>query len=131
MFTSTGQPVQRAMPPIMPAPPPGGPFLRFYHSAALRAKTLAVLATLEQAHDRTRHHAALSDLVQELTESGLDYFFLRPLRLARVNYAVERTASVGLGLVMRVAAPVMRNTIARMDDAQLLVVCSHIRQLME
>src|ERR1022692_4382672 len=31
------------------------PFLRFYHSETLRAKTLSVLTTLEKAKDRKQH----------------------------------------------------------------------------
>jgi hypothetical protein len=35
-------------------PPSDKPFLRCYHSKSLRANTLAVLTTLEQAKDCTR-----------------------------------------------------------------------------
>ena len=33
------------------------PFLRFYHSDALRKKTLAVLGTLEKSADPAKHRA--------------------------------------------------------------------------
>lgn len=107
------------------------PFLRFYHSDSLRAKTFTVLTTLEQAQDSTRHRNILSDLVLELTDTGLEYYFLRPLKLAKVSFVVEQSAHMGMGGVKRVMAPVIRNIIGHMDKHQLLTVCSHIRQLME
>lgn len=107
------------------------PFLRFYHSESLRTKTLAVLATLEETQDRTRQRSALTDIVLELTDSGFDYYFLRPLKLANTGFVVEQSANLGMGAVKRVMAPVIRNIIGYMDKQQLLVVCQHIRALME
>ena len=107
------------------------PFLRFYYAESLRAKTLAILTTLEQAQDSTRHRSALSDIVLELTDSGLEYYFLRPLKLAQVGFVVEQSAHLGMGGVKRVMAPIIRNIIGHMDTQQLRTVCSHIRTLME
>ena len=112
-------------------PPSNKPFLRFYHSTSLRANTLAVLTTLEKAKDCTRYSNALSEIVLELTDSGLEYYFLRPLKLANVGFVVEQSAQLGIGSVKRVMAPVIRNIIGHMDAQQLLKVCQHIRLLME
>ena len=122
---------QTAQPSVTPAPPSVQPFLRFYHADSLRAKTLAVLTTLEQAQDSTRHRNALTDIVLELTDSGLEYYFLRPLKLANVGFVVEQSAHLGMGGVKRVMAPIIRNIIGYMDTHQLLTVSRHIRQLME
>ena len=107
------------------------PFLRFYHSDALRAKTLALLNTLEAAKDSTAHRDALGNIVVELTESGLDYYFMRSLKLAKAGFLIEQTANLGLGTAKRVFAPVIRNIIGRLDHPQLLSVCVSIRQLMK
>jgi hypothetical protein len=56
------------------------PSLRFCYSEELHAKTLKLLDTLEQAADPTKHRGTLGDLVMELTNAGMDYYFLRPLR---------------------------------------------------
>jgi hypothetical protein len=125
MSASAEQPVPQTHQPSVE------PFLRFYHAESLRVKTLAVLTTLEQAQDSTRHRGALSDIVLELTDSGLAYYFLRPLKLAQVGFVVEQSAHLGMGGVMRVIAPIVRSIIGRMDAQQLLTVCSHMRQLME
>ena len=107
------------------------PFLRFYHSESLRAKTLAVLTTLEKAKDRTKHRDALANIIVELTDSGMEYYFLRPLKLAKAGFFIEQSANLGMSATTAVLATVIRNMIGRMDGPQLLTVCSYIRQLME
>jgi hypothetical protein len=69
--------------------------------------------------------------VLELTDSGMECYFLRPLKLANAGFVVEQSAQIGMGAVRRVMAPVIRNVIGSMDKQQLLTVCQHIRQLME
>jgi hypothetical protein len=107
------------------------PFLRFYHSASLRAKTLAVLATLEKGKDPREHRDALADIVVELTDAGMEYYFLRPLKLAQVGFFTQQSANLGMAATTRVLGAVIRNIIGGMDNPQLLSVCSYIRQLME
>jgi hypothetical protein len=107
------------------------PFLRFYHSESLRAKTLAILTTLEKAKDGKQHRDALADIVVELTDSGLEYYFIRPLKLAKAGFFTEQSANLGIGAVKRVFGSVIRNIIGRMDGPQLLSVCGSIRQLMK
>ena len=106
------------------------PFLRFYHSEALRDKTLSLLKAMEQAQDVTVHRGALANLVVELTSSGMDYYFLKPLKLAKPGLVVVKSASLGLAGVQRMMGPVVRQIIVRMDGPQLISVCSSIRQLM-
>ncbi len=106
------------------------PFLRFYHSDTLRTKTLTILSAVEAAKDPTRHRSQLADLVMELTNSGMDYYFMRPLKLAKVGFVVEQSASMSLSGSIRVLAGVIHNIIGRMNGEQLLLVCKHIRELM-
>jgi len=111
--------------------PSSEPSLRFYHSKALRAKTLAVLTALEKAKDSTKYRDALADVAVELTDSGMEYYFLRPLKLAKAGFFIEQSASLGLSATTGILAPVIRNILGRMDRPQLLAVCSHVRHLME
>ena len=109
----------------------GKPFLRFYYSEVLRAKTLAVLSTVEKAKDKTEHRDALSGIVAELTDSGMEYYFLRPLKIAKSGFLTEQSARLGMSATTSVLGSVVRNIIGRMDAPQLLSVCSYIRQLMK
>lgn len=110
--------------------PSDKPFLRFYHSEALRKKTLRVLETLESAPDAAAHRDALAGVVVELSNSGLEYYFMGPLKLAKPGFIVQQSANVGLAGAQQVIGSVIRNIIGRMDAPQLLSVCGSIRQLM-
>ena len=105
------------------------PFLRFYHSEVLRTKTHTVLTALEEDPDPTQHRNALGDLVAELSDAGLNYFFMSPLKQAKPGFLVEQSASLGMAGARQVLGSVARNIISRMDKPQLLSVSASIRQL--
>lgn len=105
-------------------------FLRIVHSPVLRKKTLAILITIEQADDATAHRDGLTNLIVELTNHGMDYCFLQPLKLAKAGFIVEQSANIGMSGVQQVMASVIRQIIGRMGSPQLLSVCKSIRQLM-
>ena len=116
--------------PKKPAASAAKPFLRFYHSAPLRAKTLQVLDAVENADKPTEHSGRLTDLILELTDAGMDSFFLQSLKATKANFVVQQSASLGLAGVQKVMGTVIRNIVGRMDDRQLLSVCGSIRQFM-
>ena len=106
-----------------------GPSLRFHHSEELQARTDAVLDALEAADDPEEHRGALADLVSELTESGMDYYYMRALKLSNAGFVAQRSAGVGISGAVRMISTVSRQFIMRMDGKQLLAVASHIRGL--
>jgi hypothetical protein len=120
---------QRA--PKKPADPGPKPYLRFRHSHELRARTLKVLVAVEKAERPTAHAEALGGLIVELTEVGMDQYFLQPLKATKPNFVVQQSAALGLAGVQQAMGLVVRNIVSRMDDRQLLVVCSSIRRFME
>ena len=109
---------------------PGRPFLRFTHSEKLRKETLSVLCALEEAEDAALHRDALAGVVVSLANSGMDCYFLEPLKLAKAGFLIEQSANVGLAGAKQVMGSVIRNIIGRMGAPQLLSVCGSIRQFM-
>lgn len=107
------------------------PSVRFFHSPALRKRTDAVLARIEGDDDATRHASALSSVVVALTETGLDYYFLRPLREAKFGFVARQTANLGMSGALRVMSPIIGRILAGADTAQLRGVARHIRHLTE
>jgi hypothetical protein len=105
------------------------PSLRFFHSPALRKRTDAVLARIERDDDATQHARALSSVVVELTEAGLDYYFLRPLQEARFGFVARQTANLGMAGALRVMSPVIGRILAGADTQQLRGVARHMRHL--
>ena len=119
-----------AKPPSGQPAADGKPFLRFHHSEALRKKTLAVIDAVERAEDSVTHRDALANLVVELTNSGLDYYFIKQLKLARPGFLVEQSANLGMVGAQQIMGTVIRQVIGRMEGPQLISVCGSIRQLM-
>jgi hypothetical protein len=107
------------------------PSLRFFHSRALRAKTLKLLDTIEKDDSPESHTGKLADLVVELTEAGFDYFLLKPLGMVDANFVVRQTASFGMGGALRIMSPLIHTILGGMDGRQLLVVTAFIRSLMK
>ena len=105
------------------------PFLRFYHSSDLQARTHAVLSALEAAPELDGHGDALADLVAELTEAGMNDYYLRALKSAKVGFVVEQSARLAMSGAVKLISSVSRRFIVRMDSDQLLVVADHIRKL--
>lgn len=116
-------------PSTKPGPSPKA-FLRFYYPEALHRKTLSLIGAIEQAEDATAYREDLAALVEELTKSGMDYYFMKPLRLAKPGFLTEQSASLGLASVQRIMGTVIHQIIGRMDGPQLLSICGSIRQLM-
>jgi hypothetical protein len=105
------------------------PSLRFYHSEALREKTDKVLSALESRPDHKKNGDAVADLVTELVEAGMDYYFLTPLKEAQIGFVGEKSASVGIASASKLISSVSRKFLIRMDQRQLMVVSSHIQSL--
>ena len=110
--------------------PSAKPFLRFYLPEELHEKTMAMLMTLESARDPTVHRDALANIAVELTSSGLDYYFIKPLKVAKAGFVVEQSASLGMTGVQQLMGSVIRNVIGRMDGPQLRSVGKSLQQFM-
>ena len=108
---------------------PTEPSLRFYHTPVLHARTDSVLTAIEESPESSGHGDALADLVAELTEAGMNYYYLRALKDAKVGFVVEQSARLAMSGAVKLISSVSRKFIVRMDDAQLLAVARHIRHL--
>ena len=105
------------------------PSLRFHHSKALRDRTNAVLGALEKSPNSGNHGEAIADLVSDLVEAGMDYYFMRALKQADVGFLKEQSARLGITGAVTLINSVCRKFIVRMDAKQLLAVSAHIRSL--
>ncbi len=106
------------------------PSLRFHFSEDLHRRTCSVLDAVERAKDPVSQREAVAEVVVELTDSGLDAYFMEPLKLANTGFLVQQSASLGMAGARKVMGSVIRNIIGRMDGPQLLSVCGSIRKFM-
>ena len=111
-------------------PEPSKPFLRYFHSEDLRERTLSVLTLLEESPDAIAHRGALADVVVDLMKSGLDCYFMGPLKKAKAGFVVEQSAKMGLMGAQQVIGSVIRNIIGRMEAPQLLSVSCSVSYFM-
>ncbi len=66
-----------------------------------------------------------------MTNSGLDYYFIRPLKVAKAGFVVEQSAGLGMTGVQQLMGTVIRNIIGRMDGPQLRSVGASLREFMQ
>ncbi len=106
------------------------PSLRFFHSPALRARTSKVLADIDTGSDPTSQAEALSGVVLALTEEGLDYYFMKPIKDARLGFVARKSAQIGIAAATRLIEPILRSVIGNASPAQLRSISKHIHHLM-
>jgi hypothetical protein len=107
----------------------GGATLRFHHSEESEARMLAVLAVLEESDNPEEHREALAELVADLTEAGMDYYYLRALKLSNAGPLAQQSARLGIAGAVKMISSVSRRFIMRMNGQELLAVAGHIRSL--
>jgi len=112
-------------------PPAQKPFIRFTHSKALRVKTLKVLDAIDEDATQDGLKEDLSALLVDLTEAGMQFFFLDPVAKLKMGFVVSQSSNLGVGSVLRIMGPLVRNIVSRMDKKQLRQVSRIMRQMME
>lgn len=105
------------------------PSLRFHHSHALRERTLVVIDAIETGPAARHHGEALADLVAELVQAGMDWYFFRPLQRAQVGFMAEQSARLGLNTATKMINSASRGFILRMNHPQLRVVAAYLREI--
>lgn len=107
------------------------PFIRFTHSKALRKRTLDVLDAIDEVPDPTPLREDLSALLSELTEAGMQFFFLDNVKKLKMGFVVTQSSNIGVASVLRIMAPTVRNIVGRMDKKQMKQVSKIMRGLMK
>ena len=109
---------------------PVRPSLRPVYAAGLRTKALAAASAIERDEDPAPRTAAFADVVVELTEAGMGYFFVTPLEEAKAGFVVRQGAEFGMAGALRVMAPVIRTLLGRLDGQQLRAVAGFVREIL-
>ena len=103
-------------------PEAGRAFFAFELSPELLARTEAIIDKLRSAEDRRARLQELIAVVLELTETGLDAYYLKPLELAEVGFASRSAAKVGVAAAGKGIPVIVRKVLGKMSDEQLLTV---------
>lgn len=106
-----------------------GPSIRFYLSHDMYQQTMLLLDKIDAAEKPESLAGDLGDLVNELAASGLDYYFLQPLRLAKVGIFTMKTAEMGMSASTKVVGPIIRKVVRSLDAHQLRVITKFMRSI--
>ena len=102
--------------------------LAFPLSEELRQQTLETLATLRESSDRKRHIPMLGDLISDLTEAGLEYYFVHSLKKAGVGLIGVSTAKLGIASTAKGIPVVITKVVGLMSNEQLRAVADFIEE---
>lgn len=106
------------------------PSLRFSYAASLRTRVERLLTTIERDDCPSRHSGELAAVVGELAEAGMEYYFVKPVKDAKLGFVAQQTASLGKAGALRMMSPVFRSVLGSANDAQMRSISRHIRELM-
>lgn len=71
----------------------------------------------------------LYNLIVELTESGLDFFFLEPLRRLRAGNMMMSMARMGIGSMLKGSKMVIHKVLKKLDDRSLANILDFIEEI--
>ena len=101
----------------------------FEISPAQYARVLEIVSALREEPADRDVVSSLIDLVLDLTDTGLNYFFLHSLELIGVGALRRKGAEIALGTAGRVLPPVVRSTVGSMTEGQLLKLADFIEHM--
>lgn len=103
-------------------------YLGYPLSADLLQRMEEIVAEFEQNEDRRAHAMRFFQIVSDLSDEGLDFFFIESLRRAGMKkftlMAVEKSLKIGKKAIMSVA----KGMIKKMDDEQLLTMAQILKE---
>ncbi len=112
------------------APEDGGGRVAFSISAELRRRCEAVIDAIRQAEDPSDHLDELAEVVVDMTDCGLDFYFLHPLERAGAGRVAKTTTRVGLAAARRGLPAVIRRVMASFTDEQVLEIADFIDEIL-
>lgn len=104
--------------------------IAFRISPELRARTEAALAAVREAPADRPRVEELVEVILELTEAGLDYYYLEPLRRADVGAMSTAAARLGVAAAGRSLPTIVRRVVLPLDEAQILSIAEFIDELL-
>ena len=102
----------------------------FEISAELMAEARSAVAAVRRDPSHKPNVEALVEIVLELTDRGLDFYFLEPLRRARAGAMSTSTAKLGIAAAGRGIPPIIRRVISSLDEDQILAIADFIDQIL-
>ena len=93
-----------------------------------RAET--IVERLRRDPDKRQHVPELVDIIIEMTDKGLHYYFLHPLEEAGVGAMTRGAVELAIGTAGRTLPMVVRKTVKSLNDDQLVSIADFIDHML-
>lgn len=110
------------------SPRPGR--VAFQISADLRQRAESVVASIRSDSDKKKHVPQLIEVVLEMTDAGLHYYFLHPLERAGVGIVTRRAVDLAIGTAGRTLPMVVRRTVNSLNEEQISNITEFLDEIL-
>lgn len=107
-----------------------GARVAFRISPELLERAETALQQVRENPTRPPHVDALVTVILELTDSGLDYYFLEPLRRIEAGAMSMASARLGIAAAGRGLPTIIRRVVASLDEQQILALADFLDELL-
>ena len=107
-----------------------GNLVAFQISADLMARADAALAAVREDPAEEPNVEALLEVVLELTDRGMDFYYLEPLRRAGAGRMLTSAARLGIAAAGRGIPPIIRRVVSSLDEEQLLAIADFVDEIL-
>lgn len=91
------------------------------------------LYTVEELRERGKADKEAVDklynLIMDMTDAGLDFFFLEPLRRLKASNMLLGMARVGIGSMLKGSKMIIHKVLKKLDDRSLAAILDFIEEI--
>lgn len=97
---------------------------------ALVSEARGVIAKIRQEGATKDNKEALFQLIMQLTEEGIDFFFMEPLRRMGAGNVMQKMARMGLSSMLKGTRMVIHNVLKKIDDKGMKDILDFIEEIL-
>ena len=106
-----------------------------YHVAApvpqeVRDKAAKVIQRVRYQAPASQHLNLLLEVIDELTEAGLNFFFISPLHRVGAGSMTLKVAQMGLHSTQKGMSLVIKKVLQRLDERQLVAIIDFLQEIL-
>jgi hypothetical protein len=102
--------------------------LGFHISESLHTRIRSLLDTVTAAKDKRPFAMDLFRIIEEVSDVGLAYFFIQPLKRAKIGGFTIKAVEIAMNLGKSGVLKIGKGVIKGMDNTQLMVVVDLLEQ---
>lgn len=96
----------------------------------LAERAQAALRAVREDPSDEYHVEGLVEVILELTERGMDFYYLEPLRRARAGTITTSAARLGIAAAGRGIPTIVRRVVSSLDEEQLLSIAGFVDEIL-